>query len=71
MFLSGTFWPISLMPDPLQAVARFLPLTYLSDALRQAMVGGSAYAPLAVCVAVLVGWTVVCFGFAARRFQWQ
>jgi ABC-2 type transport system permease protein len=71
MFLSGTFWPISLMPDFLQAVARFLPLTYLSDALRQVMVGGSAYAPLGVCVAILAGWTVVCFGFAARRFEWQ
>jgi ABC-type multidrug transport system, permease component len=71
MFLSGTFFPIAVMPDFLQSVARFLPLTYLSDALRQVMVGGSAYAPLAVCVAILAGWTVVCFGFAARRFQWQ
>jgi hypothetical protein len=35
------------------------------------MVGGAAYAPLGACVAILVGWTVVCFGFAARRFQWQ
>jgi ABC-2 type transport system permease protein len=71
MFLSGTFFPIALMPDALQTVAKFLPLTYLSAALRQVMVGGAAYAPLSVCVAVLVGWTVVCFGFAARRFQWQ
>jgi ABC-2 type transport system permease protein len=71
MFLSGTFFPIALMPQALQTVARFLPLTYLSDALRQVMVGGVAYAPLWVCVAVLAGWTVVCFGFAARRFEWQ
>jgi ABC-2 type transport system permease protein len=71
MFLSGTFFPIALMPQALQTVARFLPLTYLSDALRQVMVGGVAYAPLWVCVAVLAGWTVGCFGFAARRFQWQ
>jgi ABC-2 type transport system permease protein len=71
MFLSGTFFPIAVMPPVLQTVARFLPLTYLSDALRQVMVGGAAYAPLGVCVAVLAGWTVVCFGFAAKRFQWQ
>ena len=71
MFLSGTFFPIAVMPPALQTVARFLPLTYLSDALRQVMVGGAAFAPLGVCVAVLAGWTVVCFGFAARRFQWQ
>ena len=71
MFLSGTFFPIAVMPDALQTVARFLPLTYLSDALRQVMVGGAAYAPLTTCIAILIVWTVVCFGFAARRFQWQ
>ena len=71
MFLSGTFFPIDQMPDALQAVARVIPLTYLSDALRQVMVGGAAFAPLWVCAAVLAGWLVVCFGIAARKFRWQ
>lgn len=71
MFLSGTFFPIDQMPDPLQAVARVIPLTYLSDALRQVMVGGAAFAPLWVCLLVLAGWLVVCFGIAARKFRWQ
>jgi ABC-2 type transport system permease protein len=71
MFLSGTFFPINDMPDALQAVARVIPLTYLSDALRQVMVGGAAFAPLWVCFAVLLGWLVVCFGIAARKFRWQ
>ena len=71
MFLSGTFFPIDVMPSALQGVARFLPLTYLSDAMRQVMVNGAAYAPLAVCVAVLAGWSVVCFGISARFFKWQ
>ena len=71
MFLSGTFFSINDMPDFLQAIARFIPLTYLSDALRQVMVGGAAFAPLWVCAAVLVGWLVVCFGIAAVKFRWQ
>lgn len=71
MFLSGTFFPIDSMPDVLQTVARIIPLTYLSDALRQVMVGGAAFAPLWVCAAVLLGWLVVCFAIAARKFQWQ
>ncbi len=71
MFLSGTFFVIDQMPQPLQVVARFLPLTYLSDALRQVMVGGTAFSPLWFCFAVLVGWTVVCFGISARFFKWQ
>ncbi|MEM2092756.1 MAG: ABC transporter permease [Candidatus Bathyarchaeia archaeon] len=35
MFASNTFFPISLMPDWIQAVARVNPLTYLTDAVRQ------------------------------------
>jgi ABC-2 type transport system permease protein len=71
MFLSGVFFPIDLMPDFLQAIARIIPLTYLADALRQVMVGGAAFAPLGVCALVLTGWLVVCFAIAARTFRWQ
>ncbi|HWH24376.1 MAG TPA: ABC transporter permease [Candidatus Limnocylindria bacterium] len=71
MFLSGIFFPISFMPDWLQPVAALMPLTYLADALRQTMVGGAAYAPLWLDVAVLVGWMVGCFAIAARWFRWQ
>jgi ABC-2 type transport system permease protein len=71
MFLSGTFFPIDQMPDLLKGVARIIPLTYLSDALRQVMVGGAPFAPLWLCAAVLAGWLVVCFGIAAWKFRWQ
>ena len=71
MFLSGVFFPIEQMPDFIQTIARFIPLTYLADALRQIMVGGAAFAPLTVCFGVLAAWLVVCFAIAARKFQWQ
>lgn len=71
MFLSGTFFPIDQMPPFLQGIARAIPLTYLADALRQVMVGGAPFAPLYVCAAVLLGWLVVCFGIASRKFRWQ
>lgn len=71
MFLSGAFFQIDQMPQFLQVVARIIPLTYLADALRQVMVGGAAFAPLWVSAAVLLGWLVVCFGIAARKFEWQ
>ncbi len=38
MFLSGTFWPKEILPDFLQTIARFMPLTYVNDGLRDAMV---------------------------------
>jgi ABC-2 type transport system permease protein len=71
MFLSGTFFPIDAMPDALRTIARAMPLTYLGDALRQVMVGGTPFSPLWICFVVLVGWLVVCFGIAARFFRWQ
>lgn len=41
MFLSGTFFPLELMPPFLQIIARILPLTYLNNGLRDAMIFGN------------------------------
>jgi ABC-2 type transport system permease protein len=71
MFLCGTFFPIDAMPDFLKTIARVLPLTYLSDALRQVMVDGTPFAPLSVCFVVLAAFLVFCFVIAARFFRWQ
>ena len=65
------FFPIATMGDVLQTIARLIPLTYLADALRQVMVDGIPFAPLWVCVAVLVAWLAGCFAVAARFFRWQ
>jgi len=70
MFLSGTFFAIDGFPPILKAVAHVLPLTYLSDALRQVMVGGAPIAPLATCFAVLGVFLVGCFAISARFFRW-
>ncbi len=46
MFLSGTFFPVSIMPTWLQSVARVLPLTYFSEGLRDSMIVGNTSAAL-------------------------
>jgi ABC-2 type transport system permease protein len=71
MFLSGIFFPFAFMPDFLRSVARFLPLTYLGDGLRQSMVNAPQIAPLAVDAAILLGWMVVCLAISARSFRWE
>ena len=38
MFLSGSFFPIELMPGFLQTIAKMLPLYYVNEGLRAAMV---------------------------------
>lgn len=35
MFASNTFYPISMMPEWIQAIARVNPISYLTDAIRQ------------------------------------
>jgi ABC-2 type transport system permease protein len=71
MFLSGIFFPLEIMPEWLRGVATFMPLTYLGDALRQTMVGGTPFAPLGVDAIVLAGWLVVTLAISARFFRWQ
>ena len=70
MFLSGIFFSFDFLPGFLQTVARFLPLTYLADAMRQVMVNGTQVAPLGEDLAILTGWLVVCLAIAARSFRW-
>ena len=71
MFLSGIFFSFDFLPGFLQTVARFLPLTYLGDAMRQVMVNGTQVAPLGIDLAILTGWLVVCLTIAARTFRWE
>jgi ABC-2 type transport system permease protein len=39
--LGGVFWSVSSLPDPLQVVARCLPLTYAIDGLRAVLIRAS------------------------------
>jgi ABC-2 type transport system permease protein len=56
IFLSGTFIPIETMPDYLQKLANVLPLTYLSEGLRDTMLyGDTAGAMLKMAVVLLIG----------------
>lgn len=73
MFLSGIFFPIaSLASVPVLAIiVKILPLTYLGDALRQITVQGVPTFPLAVDLAVLAGWFVVCSLLSIRLFKWE
>jgi ABC-2 type transport system permease protein len=47
MFASNAFFPTKFMPDWLQTVAKFNPLTYTTDALRQLLIFNTDYAQLA------------------------
>ena len=70
MFLSGTFFPISLMPTYLQTFAHVLPLYYLIAGLNNVMLYGNFSAAL-LDIGVLVVLSAVVFGLAVRFFKWR
>ena len=43
IFLCGVVYPVSAMPEALQVLAKFLPLTYTVSGLRSALAGGAPY----------------------------
>ncbi|MGQ9551324.1 MAG: ABC transporter permease [Candidatus Bathycorpusculaceae bacterium] len=48
MFASNAFFPTKFMPDWLQTIAKFNPLTYTTDAVRQLLIFSTDYAQLAL-----------------------
>jgi len=65
VFLAGLLWPVEQMPDYLQWVARFLPLTYAVAGLRDIMLGGKSLFDVAFELAVLVSFATVTSVLAA------
>jgi ABC-2 type transport system permease protein len=59
MFLCGLLWPVDQMPGYLQWVARFLPLTYAVDGLRNIMLTGRNLLEEGFDLGILVGFAVV------------
>lgn len=71
---SGVYYPVSVLPGPLQALARVNPLTYTLDGMRASLIGGRGLpevaldlAPLLVMGMVLVPLGMAVFGWAERR----
>ena len=71
MFLSGVFFPRSAMPDILESITDFLPLTYLIDALRNVSTDGEALWSQGWSLLGLGVWLLITFVVAVRLFKWE
>jgi len=69
MFLSGVFFPVQQMPWYMQDIAKFLPLTYASDALRKVMVLGAGVPQITTELVVLIAFGVVMIAIAMPVFR--
>ena len=70
MFLSGTFFPIAIMPQYLQSIAHVLPLFYIIEGLNAVMVYGNIAQAL-IDIGVVTIITVIIFVAAAKLFKWR
>ena len=70
MFLSGTFFPLEMMPGFLQTIARILPLYYVNEGLRASMVFVDNTAALRYAAMIGVFATVV-FVLGINTTKWE
>jgi ABC-2 type transport system permease protein len=70
MFLSGSFFPLEMMPGFLQTFARMLPLYYVNVGLRASMVFGDNATALRYAAIIGVFATVV-FVLGILTTRWE
>lgn len=71
MFLSGVFFPLSVMPEWLTRWSQYLPLTYLADGMRAITVEGATVTTLGNELIGLTVWIIVVFAIATKTFRWE
>ena len=59
LLASGVYYPVSVLPGPLQLLARVSPLTYTLDAVRATLLDGRGVAAVAPELGLLLGMGVV------------
>ena len=70
MFLSGSFFPLELMPGFLQTIARILPLYYVNEGLRASMVFVDNTAALRYAATIGV-FAAVAFVLGINTTKWE
>lgn len=71
LFISGATIPFPILPSMVQAVAVFLPATYLVSGLQRAMIDHTGVASLGAYMASLIGCALIAFSIAAQLFRWD
>ncbi len=71
MFLSGTFFPRFLMPEWLQSITAFIPLSPIVDGLREITTENAHLYQLGPELAIIGAWTVAIYFVAFKFFRWE
>jgi ABC-2 type transport system permease protein len=71
MFLSGVFFPVFLMPEFLQKITQYIPLTPVIESIRRIITENASLVDLAPQLGVMAVWTIVIYIVAFRVFRWE
>jgi len=71
MFLTGVFFPRFLMPQWLQSITTYMPLTPVIDGARMILTEGKTLFDLGPQLAVMAVWFVIIYAIAFRVFRWE
>ncbi|KAI9450899.1 ABC-2 type transporter [Russula earlei] len=70
-FLSGTFFSKSALPEGLQSIIKFLPLTALNDAMRNIAFEGSSLWSCWREMGILAIWGILIYTIVTKTFRWE
>jgi len=70
LFLTGATIPVDIMPNWMQELAQFLPVTHVVKGMRGAWTGVS-FSEIMINIVVLIGITVVCLAISVKLFKWE
>ncbi len=71
IFLSGVFYPIESMPELIQPIARLLPLSFVSTAMREIANNGASLLAIMPSLIGIAVWFIIGFILATRLFVWK
>jgi len=71
MFLSGTFFPRYIMPQWLQNITTYLPLSPVIDGARLIATEGEHLTQLGSQLGIMTVWMIIIYVIAFRVFRWE
>src|SRR5262245_26891514 len=71
MFLSGTTFPLNVLPDWLRVVSRFIPATYMTSGLQTILQNGESAVANISSIAALAATAAMGFVLSYQLFRWD
>ncbi|MFV0484755.1 MAG: ABC transporter permease [Candidatus Saccharimonadales bacterium] len=71
MFLSGVFFPLFMMPEFVQTISTFIPLTPIVDGIRLIITENYSLIDVLPQLGIIAVWGVAIYALAIKTFRWE